>query len=142
LAFALAGGAFSLNQFVGVWIFLALLSTTLPWFGRRGRQDLRRLLKSMLWFFAVATPVIVWSITSVADQAHVHFDYVGYLRDYYPQHFIVDVASPWRLTELCLLSLAVSVALLQSPLRVLVPVFVALHVVFLVGVGLPYLTNS
>lgn len=109
LAAAMAALVFSLNAFVGMWLllimgFVVLLARAwLPW---------SRYLKAGLLFAILALPVTVWIAVSIRH-ATVDFNYVDYVRSYYPDHFFLPADA---LHDVIVLAMLVSAGLLASSL--------------------------
>ena len=92
-ASVVAGLAFNVNAFYGAWAAGAI--AVLFWLTARGPSRSawsKRLAKLVAgWSLAVA-PTAAWIVASLAGGSGVDFDYRAYLRDYYPNHFFIDVA--------------------------------------------------
>jgi hypothetical protein len=111
---ALAGLAFTLNAFVGVWVAvpLGVVGATHLAGARDAAQRgaiLRALLIGALAFAAVAAPVAAWIVVTTAGQ-EVAFDYPTYLREVFANHFFLDVANAWSLRNFAFLVLAGALA--------------------------------
>ena len=111
---ALAGLAFSINAFVGIWTLAPLGAVAVAELvGARGAAQraaqLRVLLLGALAFVAVAAPVAIWIVIATAGQ-EVTFDYPAYLREVYAHHFFLDAADSWSLRQTAFLALAGALA--------------------------------
>jgi hypothetical protein len=146
-AFALTGIVFDINIFVAVWTGVALLFSVLRLYstGDDGKRLLRQSAAGSAIAAALAAPVLYWTLHAMAGrQAILPFDYVGFLRQYYPNHFLIDVAAPSAVAGLA--ALIVATDALCGRLGRSGPIWRALFrgfvLVFVTGVFLPYLTHN
>ncbi|MBO1075473.1 DUF6798 domain-containing protein [Roseomonas marmotae] len=122
LAAGLAGIAFALNAFIGVWMLVPVgLGLLAPWAGWDGprpqpRPWLRQLLLAALAFSVPALPVAVWVLRSTAgDAAVAPFDYREYLYFYFGKHFFMQASSTREILQSGTAVLAGLAALLVLP---------------------------
>lgn len=138
----LAGLAFDINAFMGAWALFSLLALMVS----TGRP--RRISDSFaaaLLFLLAASPALGWilSSTSAGSGNYPSFDYRDYLREYFPNHFLIDQASLHNILKLCLISLcgASAIYLLPHRSRQMGVIFASLITLFLIGAALPLLTS-
>jgi hypothetical protein len=153
LAFLVNGFTFNINAFIGSWGLAALSVTTLCITRVHGveltlTQRLKRLLLPVVVNLAVASPTIWWiAQSSLAEYETPPFDYIGYLRLYAPQHFLIEAATGTSLLVLGSIVLSGLIALQQlqnatHAIEVWRKLYVAFLVIFLVGMILPSLSGS
>lgn len=132
------GIVFAINAFVGVWMLFLSLFTI---FYVEIKFKLSELGKSVIAFAICSFPVVYWIISSsiIAPEA-MEFEYIDYIRSYYPNHFLIEAASIKSLINLSLLYACgfLSVRFLTNK-RFLIAIQVACLILFLVGIPLPYL---
>lgn len=143
---AVAGLAFDINAFMGAWalfslLVLAITAGSASWPRRIGGSVLQAAL-----FLISASPTLNWilSSTSAGSANYPPFDYRDYLREYFPNHFLIDAASPRGILKLCLISLCGVAAIYLLP-RFSKPIgliFASLITLFLIGCTLPFLTAN
>jgi hypothetical protein len=144
VAVVLLGVALDINLFVAIWGGVAVLAVSI-WLGRSGPAS-RVLLRGWLLGGAVAaviaSPVLVWTIRSIANGGSFQGDTIAFLRLLYPNHFLIDSASPRQLfLLLCTIVLGLtSVTVLDA--RGLRAAFLGFVAVFAFGCLAPYLTHS
>ena len=135
---ALAGLAFNLNAFMGVWtvaiVGLFLLVEHPP----------RQLVRAAAVFIGMAAPTAAWNYLTI-DTTHI--DYPAFLRSYFPQHFFLDSATPASLLQLAGAVLAGTAAIplnsnFSARRHALAIMWAGALAVFAVGVAAPYLTDS
>lgn len=134
----LAGLVFDINAFVGIWLLSMLgvaFVTSPPNFARN------QLLKSTLVFLLCAAPVITWIAFGMGN-GHGAFNYLEYIRMYYPDHFLIE-ASSWRARGIfaVFIMLGFTAASLMSSPRYWFSMLAGVIAVFLIGVILPYFFN-
>ena len=137
-ACVLAAVAFDINAFVGVWLAGPLLAT---WAFERPRLPLSTAAAGIAAGALIAAPVAAW-IAIVEAHDHAPFDYVAFLRAYYPNHFFIDVAAPAAIVQLAAATLAGAFALRALSLRAAIPVGAGLLAVFAVGILVGALATS
>ena len=133
-----AGIIFAINAFVGVWI-LFISSFTI--FYAEIKLKLREFGKSVTTFTLCSLPVIYWIISSsITTPEATEFDYIDYIRSYYPNHFLIEAASIKSLINLSLFYACglLSVSFFRNK-RFLIAIQLACLILFLVGIPLPYL---
>jgi hypothetical protein len=145
-AFVSLGLIFDVNVFVAVWTAAALAVSLAAASRRSGNLTglASRALPGLVAAAAIAAPVAVWTFVALTKQPpHPPFDYVEYLRSYYPNHFLIDVAAPADVA--LVLGIAVtSVVVFRLALAsdVWWPIVLGLLGVFLSGAVLPFLTHN
>jgi hypothetical protein len=140
-SFAMTGIAFAINAFVGIWL---LAATSLTILATRKPLSIRTVVISIAAFALFAAPVAVWIATAddVPD-ATPKFSYIYYIRQYYPNHFLIESANAPSLMRLALLfANGLMAGMLAPNRRFWLTIQAALMLVFLVGVPLPYVLNS
>lgn len=104
---------FTINAFVGIWagVVLAVAMMAGP-----VRASVRQAATAGLVFAIVSAPVVMWIFSaSIAGDAHDgSFNFGGYIRSYYPAHFLLGYASP---REVANLGALVGLALVVGHLR-------------------------
>jgi hypothetical protein len=146
-AIAATGVTFFINAFMAVWTALPLAMQTAHHL-LKGSLSLRQLGRGAIFggvlFLVAALPVVANVVSNPDFGSTPNFDFVEYLSDFWPDHFLV-----WKIP-------AIEIALLAGMFfpgavaaRALGPdghfVFLTLigfGVVWLVGAALPYLTSS
>lgn len=118
---ALAGIAFALNAFVGVWLVAPLAVWLGGAFlraadGRERLAVLRRGVGAALAYAVPAAPVALW-ILRVTHGAVVDYDYRAYLHEYFPYHFFLSASPPRSILTLAAVGLAAVLAALGLPRR-------------------------
>ncbi len=140
LAGALAGVVFAINAFVGIWL-LAILGPVFLLGG--GERAWSQVPKGALAFGLLASPVLVWIVQSMSTGARVDFDYLEYIRTYYPEHFLIEAATPRELVIFAFHFLLGLLAAALSPRpRFWLVVLGACAMVFAAGAVLPYMLNQ
>jgi len=138
LAAALAGVVFSINAFVGVWL-LAMLGTAFVVPG--AERPWRQVGPGALAFALTAAPALLWILRSMGGGG-VAFSYLEYIRTYYPEHFLIEAASPRELAiagvSACV---GVAAAVLTPRPRFWLAALGACALVFCAGAVLPYVLD-
>lgn len=141
-----AGLAFDINAFMGAWtlfslLVLAITADSANWPRRMAGSFLQTAL-----FLLAASPTLNWilSSTSAGSANYPSFDYRDYLREYFPNHFLIDEASLRSLLRLCLISLcgAAAIYLLPRFSKPIGIIFASLIALFLAGCALPFVTAN
>lgn len=125
----LAAVAFDINAFVGVWAAGPLLAALLV-----SRPSRRTAATGLLTGAAIAAPVAIW-IATVAASDRTTFDYVAFLRAYYPNHFFIDAASRSSILQLAAALASGVVAARLTGARLLLWAGTGLGAVFVAGVA-------
>jgi hypothetical protein len=104
LAGLFAGLTFAVNIAFGIWILLIAAGFLAPqlWaLGTTGRQRdaIRGLLAPVLAFAALALPATIWILSRAELGVATDFDYVEFLRGYYPKHFFIGPSLGWPLIQ-------------------------------------------
>ena len=132
---------FDINAFVALWMLAVAV------FQRGGdfwRSTARIKLQSIAVFVLIVAPVAVWILSSIAHTgAATPFSYKQYIREYFPDHFLVEAASRAALIRVALFFLAAWFAssLLRDPgfwRRGLA----CLLMIFLAGCVAPYVLDA
>jgi hypothetical protein len=144
LSYAMTGIAFAINAFVGIWLLIANTLTVLG--NRKSFRSFgtRTIIGAMFAFLLFAAPVAIWIATAVhSPNVAPKFSYIYYIRQYYPNHFLIE-ASTWSQLEKFALLCAIGVlaALLAPNRRIWLGIQTGLILVFLVGIPLPYLIDN
>ena len=134
---------FSLNAFVGAWCLLPLTFLALDFLRLRRAPVLRPLLLAAALAALLALPNLLWVLSFLRGQPPLDFDYVTFLREYFPNHFLIDAAKPRNaaLLALHLAAAAASLWVLRWP-RPWCLAFAGFLAVFLLGALAPFLTHS
>ena len=138
---AVLGIVFALNAFIGIWMGVAAaIALLVSW------RDLtvRGVLHMGAAFFTAASPVILWIALSVGSPTDGQpFRYIQYIREYFPDHFLIEAVPMKDLIKFGMLALVgVLAAFHLTATRFWVALQVGLLLVFLVGIPLPYLVDS
>ena len=145
-AFALTGVIFDINAFIAVWTASALTVVVLWLAGPQG--DRRRFLIGSSLGIAVAAalaiPVAYWMFLALTRQPpYLAFDYVGYLREYFPDHFLIEVARPSDVILLTAIGVSAGFAVRElDDSKVWRGAFLGFGLVFSAGVLLPAVSHS
>jgi hypothetical protein len=142
------GLLFNVNAFISVWSNLAALAAF--WVARDSIPDAgRRLVLCGLGYGIFALPTALWTLSTIAQPSHpsLQLEFRDYLLYYYPLHTFVHVqweALARYVAFLAAAALAVGTAArgLGPRGRVLAAMLAAFGAVFLIGIPLPYLTDS
>ena len=94
-----AGLALCINTFVGLWLAWVVAALALA---RRAGLDRRERAAAAAAFLLAGLPVIVWTLATVLQQVPPEqaFSFRGYVRAYYPSHFLLESASGLALLNL------------------------------------------
>jgi hypothetical protein len=141
LSFAMTGIIFAINAFVGIWM---LVANSLAIVATRKSIGVKAILGSIAAFVLFAAPVAIWIGGAVHDpNAAVKFSYIYYIRQFYPDHFLIEAISAFNLARFALLFLVGLLAALLAPnRRFWLGIQAALMLVFLVGIPLPYVLDN
>jgi hypothetical protein len=141
LSFAMIGIAFAINAFVGIWL---LGASSLAIIATKRSIGVKTVIGSIAAFLLFAAPVAIWIATAVdAPNTAPKFSYIYYIRQYYPNHFLIEAATSLGLIRFALLFVIGLVASLFAPnRRFWLSIQAALMLVFLVGIPLPYVLDS
>ncbi len=144
---ALAGLAFFVNAFMGAWTFFILAAVFLwqiasaeaPWRTALFRGAIGAVLAS-----ALAAPALLSILSNPDFGKPLAFDYVAYLEEYYPDHFLFWENGAGEKIGLALIALAGAVALfaLGKRARPLQVALLATCLIYAIGVAAPYITHS
>lgn len=142
---AAIGLLFNVNAFVSIWSALAALAGL--WAARSCPADFRRqLLLCGLACGLCALPTLLWTLSAVAQPSHP-IAFRAYLLYYFPYHTFVHVQwDAFARYAAFLTAAALTVRTASQDLGpqggVLAAIVVAYGAVFLLGIPLPYLTDS
>lgn len=140
-AASLLGLVFSINGFIGVWSVVAALVATLAR-GERG-PPLRTVLQSALVFLLFAAPAAIWIAGAVTGEPPAGFSFLEYIRLFYPDHFLIEAATPTEVLRLALVVAAGAAAAFVLPgRRFWLGLLAGYALVVLVGIPLPYVIDS
>jgi hypothetical protein len=147
LALAANGLVFFLNAFIGVWdaamvaaVTLAMvLKSEISWREVWLKGSIGTLLAALL-----TAPVIHNILTNPDFGTRINFDYVVYLQEFWPYHFIFsDIPTHEKISLALLIALGVvafiALGRQARPFLVAIGVFVAIYVV---GIIVPYVTHN
>lgn len=141
VAASLLGLVFSINAFIGVWSIAAALVATLA----RGERfpPRRTVLQSALMFLLLAAPAAIWIAGAVTGEPPAGFSFREYIRLLYPDHFLIEAATPTEVVRLALVVAAGAVAAFVLPgRRFWLGLLAGYALVVLVGIPLPYVIDS
>lgn len=139
------GVLFNVNAFISVWSVVAALAAF--WAARGSMPDVpRRLALCALGYGLCALPTALWTLATIGQPSHP-IAYREYLLYYYPFHNFVHVQ--WDALARYAAFLAAATLTLWSAARALGPrggvfavMLAAYGAVFMLGIPLPYLTDS
>lgn len=147
LSLSLTGLTFFVNAFFGVWLGF-VLAVVLGLDLARGRLTLRQILvpgtAGLVAAGILAAPVL-WNILSNPTfGAAIDFDFVAYLEQYYPYHFLIWVQPLRALVTLAALALVAALALIQlrAPDPRPMAVLSACLGLYALGIVAPFVTHS
>jgi hypothetical protein len=145
-AFGLTGVIFDVNAFVAVWTASALTVAVL-WRVRFKASRKRLLIGSILGVAlagALALPVGYWMLQALTTQdLYPAFDYVEYLREYFPDHFLIESARPSDAMMLLAIVVSAGSAIRElDETKVWRAAFLGFGLVFSAGVLLPAVSHS
>lgn len=141
VAFVVIGITFDLNAFVGIWVFTASLASAMSAGPSGIAASLRTILKPVACFAVVASPCLLWALSVSTTQHSVPFSYVQYLREYYPQHFLIEAVRPWDLVDFVIKASITLFVLVSAGQKVLLRFYLALLGILLFGTALPYVLD-
>jgi hypothetical protein len=145
-ALAIIGIIFDINAFVGVWTASAL-TVALLWRARFEAGRKRLLIGSGLGIGlagALALPVGYWMHLALTRQPlYPAFDYLEYLREYFPNHFLIEAARPSDVIMLLAIVGTAGLAIRElDDSKVWWAAFLGFGLVFSAGVFLPAMSHS
>ncbi|CAM5771509.1 hypothetical protein LMIY3S_03532 [Labrys miyagiensis] len=147
LSFAMNGVTFFINAFIAVWTAVPLLFILwCQW--RDGEWSPRALMRQVVIGLVVAailsSPIIYNIATNPYSSGASAFDYVSFLEEFYPFHFLV-----WSIPRQDILQLAiifgcgiVATAMLRVRGAFLMPALLGAATVWILGALLPFITDS
>jgi hypothetical protein len=146
--FALLGLIFDINAFTAVWTACAaVIAASDIILGQRHSR--RPLLTSAGLGIAAAAllalPVAYWVYIALTSQPPYRpFDYVEFLKAYYPNHFLIEAAAPADLLIFfaTIISMGMAFKLLGKEGRPWFDVFCGFILVFAFGVCLPFVSHN
>jgi len=147
LMLALVGLTFFLNAFFGLWLgFVA--ACVMGYELLAGRLGLRQMLASagvgFLAIAACAAPVILNVVSNPDFGKPVAFNFVEFLKSYYPYHFLINTIDFKQIVVLAgVLAICVlSLLWLRDPDRRMTATLAACVLLYGIGVGLPWATHA
>ncbi|MFA4994809.1 MAG: hypothetical protein WC521_05855 [Bdellovibrionales bacterium] len=146
-AHAMNGITFFVNAFVAVWNALPLLLLTCCRYFAEKANLKKIVFQSLLGsavFLVLAAPVIYNIVSSPAFGAKLTFNYVSYLKEYWPYHFLISTIP---LKEILKAVLIIAIAFLSfhklgasaKPFNIALSGYI---IVYLMGACVPFLTHS
>lgn len=140
-ASAFIGLVFSINAFIGIWVALACIATV-PFL--HSRPTPVALLKCLTVFLLFSAPVLFWIFTSISDTGRsVSFSYINYIREYYPEHFLIESVSIEGAFTLTLIFFSGLIAAQLLPASRFLSLFqISILFIFLIGIPAPYIIDS
>jgi hypothetical protein len=136
------GIAFALNAFVGIWmVFVNGLSRV---FDTRRLPRVAEVLTYGGVVALIALPVMVWiSFAVLGANPGAPFSYIEYVREFYPNHFLIEAASKDRAAALMVMFVCGLIASLHTAHpRYWVGVQLSVLALLVIGSFLPYLINQ
>ena len=112
--FVLAGLAMDVNMFAGAWLLFVATAVALGDPARRTwGERLRGVAPLVALALCVGAPAIAWTAWTVlhTDATGAPADYRGFLREYYPYHFLIGSTPPAALIGFAAQALAALAAL-------------------------------
>lgn len=141
LASAMVGLTFSINAFVGIWLFIANIVAL-----RIAKETISSAtsLKSICAFLLFASPVLIWMVLTTGGAAEsVNLNYIDYIRQYYPIHFLIESAELEHLGIFAAVFVSGVLASQYLPQqKYWISVQAAFLLIFLLGIPLPYLVDN
>ena len=140
-AAVLAALTFSLNAFVGIWCCVALATGLLI---RRPWPPMKSMLQAAVLFAITAAPILAWIVHAslIADVHDQSFSFRDYIRNYYPNHFLIEAASPSALINLAAMTATALIACRWMKWTFWTAVIAGFSAIFLIGIPLPYLFDN
>jgi len=95
-SYASNGIVFFVNAFIGIWNFVPTLLITLSLYLNKKIQLKTIVSHSLIGFIvftAIASPVILKVLSNPGFGKKTNFDYIAYLIEYYPGHFLISSIS-------------------------------------------------
>jgi hypothetical protein len=139
---------FDINAFIAVWVGGALLVAAAVMGSYRivqWRDLMKQASIGLVSSAIVALPVAWWIFSILSSQnGSLSFDYIDYLRSYWPDHFLISAATPRELLNFAAVLIAgfIGLQILGATALVWAGAFLGFLLVFLVGVALPEVTSS
>lgn len=144
------GAAFNINAFIAIWGYLIFCLTLL--FSETAQNKVWRLKTlgfASVFFVIAALPTIIWIFqTQLSSPKFEPFDYISFLREYYPYHNLLDIQLKNFLSLMLFICFMWSILLVISntlPANVsrrLKLITIGLTGILTIGIILPYLTSS
>ena len=146
--FALLGLLFDINAFTAVWTACAAVIAVVDMIMTEQHSKQTSLRSAGLGIVAaaiLALPVAYWVLIALTSQpAYRRFDYVEFLKAYYPNHFLIEAATPADLLIFfaAIISTCMAFKLLGKGGRPWFGAFCGFILVFAFGVCLPFVSHS
>ncbi|VTU24760.1 hypothetical protein [Variovorax sp. PBL-E5] len=140
-AASFTGIAFALNAFVGIWMVFVNIASRI--FDTRRLPRAGEILKYGAVVGLIALPVLVWiSFAVLGAKPGAPFSYIEYVREFYPNHFLIEAASKDRSAALMVMFVCGLIGALHTANpRYWVGVQLSVLALLVVGSFLPYLIN-
>lgn len=113
-----------------------------------GRLGLRKLSVSVgvgLLVSAVLALPVIYNIVSNPDFGKpIHFDFIAFLNDYYPGHFLINTTEPKQIIYLAIVVIICFLSLLRlgDPNRRMTAALAACVMLYMIGAALPWVTHA
>ncbi len=144
---ALAGALFFVNPFMGVWASFVLAAVFLAQLTRKElalRPAFLRALAGAAFGSAFAVPVIFSMLSNPEFGKPPDFDYMSYLGEYYPDHFLffeIEASERLYLFFVAAAGAAAFIALGERA-RLFLVAHSAVCAIYAIGIVAPFLTHS
>lgn len=147
MAISTVGLAFFINAFMGVWmapVFFSVLLTQIAKGDLHWRQAAIRVSVGVFVSVLFSAPVISAIVSNPEFGKQINFDYIFYLENLYPNHFLFSsIPAKEKIMLLIITAIGLSAFLILGRLSYLFRIaLIASCVVYSTGILVPYLTRS
>jgi hypothetical protein len=141
LAYTMAGIVFSINAFIGIWL---LFINTFALIFIKNKVSIITLVKAVAGFALFALPVILWIYFAVSGKSEaVNFKFIDYIRQYFPDHFLIEATNMNSfITHIILVCSGIVAAKNMPNGRYWVLVQIGAFIIILLGIPLPYIIDN
>jgi hypothetical protein len=145
--YASNGIVFFVNAFIGIWNFVPMLLVTSSLYLNK-KMNLKKIISHSLIgfgvFTALASPVILKILSNPEFGKEINFDYIAYLIEYFPRHFLIEAAGPREQLAAVLVVVLGMVCFhkIGTSARFFKIALVGYALVYLLGIFLPYFTHN